>query len=87
MRTVASPWKRLREAKGQKVAEGARRKFVDVMLAIIAMAFVVAAVMMILIPPIRTQVFSVKAIPLKNWLAFLALTSVAGVFLVVVVVN
>ena len=59
----------------------------DVTLAIIAMAFVVAAVMMIIIPPVRTQVFSVKAIPPKNWLTSLALIIVAAVLLVTIVIS
>jgi hypothetical protein len=42
-------------------------KFVDVTLGLIAAAFAGAAVMMIVIPPIKTQVFSVKSIPIKNW--------------------
>lgn len=59
----------------------------DVTLAVIAMAFVVAAVLMIIMPPIRTQVFSVKSVPAKNWLTSLALIIVAALLLVAVFIS
>jgi hypothetical protein len=59
---------------------------VDVTLGFIAAAFAGAAVVMLIMPPIRTQVFSVKSIPLKNWVLAVAFMIIAGLLLVTVAV-
>ena len=59
----------------------------DILLAILAMALVVAAITTLLIPPLKAQVFSVQAIPPKNWGMFLIFMLAAGLILVVVAAN
>jgi hypothetical protein len=71
----------------EKPSQRARRLFVYVTLAIIAMAFVVASITMLIIPPIKTQVFSVKSIPLKNWVLAAAFMIIAGLLLVTAAVS
>jgi hypothetical protein len=60
---------------------------VDVTLGFIAAAFAGAAVMMLIIPPIKTRVFSVKSIPLKNWVLAVACVVIAGLLLVTAAVS